>query len=58
MTRTEFATAVADLLTDDQRHQIRDLRDQVEDAWLDECAAHHEGANCCVDALVGKRRVE
>jgi hypothetical protein len=46
------------LLTPEQRTQIGHLHDQVEEAWLDGCAAHHESADCCVDALAGVRRLE
>lgn len=58
MTRTEFAEAVRHLLTDGQRAEIMRLHDQVEEAWDDGCAAHHEGADCCVDAMVGVERAE
>jgi hypothetical protein len=58
VTRTEFARAVRALLTDDQRRQVRVLHDQVEEAWDDGCAAHHESADCCVDALAGVVRAE
>ena len=53
MTRTDFAEAVRGLLTDDQRQQIRDLHDQVQEAWEFGCSAHNEGDDCCVDVLVG-----
>jgi hypothetical protein len=57
VTRTEFAEAVRGLLTDDQRRQIRDLHDQVEDTWLGGCAAADRGMKCCVDVLVDERNV-
>jgi hypothetical protein len=56
VTRTEFAAAVRGLLTDDQRRQIRDLHDQLEDTWLDGCAAADRGMECCVDVLAGERQ--
>ncbi|MET0417275.1 MAG: hypothetical protein ABW022_14785 [Actinoplanes sp.] len=55
MTRAEFAEAVRGLLIDGQRRQIRDLHDQVEEDWSDGCAAANEGAECCVDVLIGQR---
>jgi hypothetical protein len=58
MTRDEFGRAVQALLTEEQRRQIRDLHDRVAEAWSDAYAAHHEGADCCVDALVGEPRAE
>ena len=58
MTRIEFGKAVAGLLTGTQRAEIRRLHDQVEDGWDDGCAAHQEGADCCVDALLGVVRAE
>lgn len=54
MNRTEFAEAAHGLLTDDQRRQIRELHDQVDANWHGACAAHHEGALCCADVLVGR----
>jgi len=54
MTRDEFGKAVQALLTEDQRRQILDLHNQVHEAWLDGCAAANEGANCCVDEIVGE----
>jgi hypothetical protein len=58
MTRDEFGQAVQALLTDDQRRQIRDLHDQVDEAWLDGCAAANESADCCVDTIVGELWLE
>lgn len=58
MTRDQFAEAVQGLLTDEQKAEIMRLHDQVEEAWSDGCAAHHEGADCCVDAMLGVRWVE
>lgn len=58
MNRDEFGRAVHALLNDQQRAEIMRLHDQVEDAWGDGCAAHHESDDCCVDALAGVRRAE
>jgi hypothetical protein len=55
VTRTEFAAAVAGLLTVDQKRQIRDLHDQVQEAYEFGCCAHNEGDDCCVDVLKGER---
>lgn len=52
ITRHEFGARVARLLTDEQRRMIRELHDQVEEGWLNGCAAANEGANCCVDEIV------
>lgn len=52
MTRDELGAAVLAILTDEQRAEIKRLHDQVEEAWLDGCAARHESAACCVDAIV------
>jgi hypothetical protein len=52
VTREEFGAAVAKILTSEQRDRIRYLHDQVDEAWLDGCAATDAGANCCVDEIV------
>ena len=52
MNREEFGAAVAEILTAEQRQQIRELHNQVHEGWLDGCAAADRGANCCVDEIV------
>jgi hypothetical protein len=52
MTREEFGAAIAEILTLEQREQIQELHDQVDEGWVDGCAAHAEGANCCVDEIM------
>ncbi len=58
MDRDQFAVAVAGILTDEQREQIRQLHDQVLEGTLDGCSAHGEGVDCCVDMLVGSSEAD
>lgn len=51
ITRVEFGRAVAALLTEEQRAEVRRLHDLVEEGWIAGCAAHNESASCCVDEV-------